>query len=241
MSRRSSVRPNAEHRSSRWKPLGQLDRDVLLMPRRIAFELPDAFEIELRDFAVRTRSNWTVMSARSTPPTTWATCSARSSAMAMHSSHAVRNSEIGRVAWSFGPNEHTTALKLADCVEVATGVARRSMTAIASRMCISGRLQWARVLDRVRQAGRETSSSEVPMRQPALSPGASRRARRKRWPRRCRRSRLLPQYVSRTRRALRRSLLPPPWQLPERRSGGADGQRLREHRRALPDRRFVPV
>ena len=37
----------------RWKEIGEIERDVLLLPRQIAFELPDHLEIDLADFAVR--------------------------------------------------------------------------------------------------------------------------------------------------------------------------------------------
>src|SRR5262249_55901342 len=36
-----------------WKEIGEAADDVLLLPKRIAFELPDGFSIDLREFAVR--------------------------------------------------------------------------------------------------------------------------------------------------------------------------------------------
>src|SRR5437588_3396306 len=36
-----------------WKEIRQLEQDVLLMPRHVAFELPDGFSIDLREFAIR--------------------------------------------------------------------------------------------------------------------------------------------------------------------------------------------
>src|SRR5262245_34203702 len=37
----------------KWKELGTLDRDVLLLPKTIAFELPTELRIDLREYAVR--------------------------------------------------------------------------------------------------------------------------------------------------------------------------------------------
>jgi hypothetical protein len=37
----------------RWKEIGESERDVMLLPRHIAFDLPEHFEIDLCEFAVR--------------------------------------------------------------------------------------------------------------------------------------------------------------------------------------------
>ena len=44
-------RPQRASRSSRWKEIGEIERDVLLLPRQIAFELPD--HLETRSSRVR--------------------------------------------------------------------------------------------------------------------------------------------------------------------------------------------
>ena len=115
------------------------------MPRRIAFELPDAFEIELADFAVRTAKQLDryerQIHASYYLGYMFGTFLGDGDAFIARS----RNSEIGRVAWSFGPNEHTTALKLADCVEVATGVRPTIKTDRITHVYLWS-LQWARVL-----------------------------------------------------------------------------------------------
>jgi IMP dehydrogenase len=128
-----------------WKRLENLDRDVLLLPRRIAFEVPDAFEIDLRDFA-RRKDRQLDRYEKDIEPSYYlgylfGTFLGDGDALLASS----RNSEIGRVSWSFGPEECATAQKLADCVEVATGV-RPSIKEGRVIHVYLWSLQWARLL-----------------------------------------------------------------------------------------------
>jgi IMP dehydrogenase/GMP reductase len=128
-----------------WKEVGELDRSTFLAPRRIAFELPDDFEIDLRDFATRKKKQLaryvTVIRSSYELGYLFGTFLGDGDSFIAPS----RNSEIGRVSWSFGPAENAIAEKLACCVESVTGVApsvRRGRT-IAVRLWS---LQWARLL-----------------------------------------------------------------------------------------------
>jgi IMP dehydrogenase len=138
-------KPTKTHVSKlKWKALEALDRDVLLLPRRIAFELPDAFEINIHDFAVRKGKQLDRYERRVAPSyylgyLFGAFLGDGDSFIAPN-----RNSEIGRVAWSFGPDEDATALKLADCVEVATGV-RPTIKKDRITHVYLWSLQWARL------------------------------------------------------------------------------------------------
>ena len=129
----------------RWKPLDSLDRDVLLLPRRIAFELPDTFDIDLADFAIRRQRQLDRYERRIEPSYylgyTFGAFLGDGDAFLARS----RNSQIGRVAWSFGPEEDATALKLADCVELATGV-RPTIKKDRIIHVYLWSLQWARLL-----------------------------------------------------------------------------------------------
>ena len=128
-----------------WKTLGELEQDVLLLPRNIAFELPDGFEIDLRDFAVRKEKQLARYRIKIGPSYflgyMFGTFLGDGDALIAPS----RNSEHGRVAWTFGPNEYETAQKLAECVEVATGVVPTIKQDRVTRVYLWS-LQWARVL-----------------------------------------------------------------------------------------------
>jgi inosine-5'-monophosphate dehydrogenase len=127
-----------------WKMLAELDRDVLSLPRNIAFELPDEFEIDLRDFAIRKERQLARYRTKIGPSYflgyVFGTFLGDGDALIARS----RNSEQGRVAWTFGPNEDETAFKLAECVEVATGVAPTIKKDRVIRVYLWS-LQWARL------------------------------------------------------------------------------------------------
>jgi inosine-5'-monophosphate dehydrogenase len=139
-------RPTKQKTSKvRWKTLADLAQDVLLLPRRIAFELPDDFEIDLRQFAVR-RDKQLARYRLTVRPTyflgyLFGTFLGDGDAMIASS----RNSELGRVAWAFGPEEDEIAQKLVECVEVATGVAPAVKKDRVIHVYLYS-LQWARLL-----------------------------------------------------------------------------------------------
>jgi IMP dehydrogenase/GMP reductase len=128
-----------------WKELGALEQDVLLLPRHIAFELPDSFEIDLREFAVR-KARQLARYRKIIGPSyflgyVFGTFLGDGDSVIASS----RNSEMGRVTWSFGPGEREVAEKLAECVEVATGVVPTIKEDRIIRVYLFS-LQWARIL-----------------------------------------------------------------------------------------------
>ena len=137
-----------------WKELGQLDRDVLLMPRHVHFELPERLELHLEDFAVRRdkqldRYERTVASSDDLGFLI---------GTFLGDGHAflnkVRNSDIGRVSWYFGAHEVELAERLCDVVERVTGVRPADGgTRAGCRHLHLYSLQWARLLA---QCGKKT-------------------------------------------------------------------------------------
>jgi IMP dehydrogenase/GMP reductase len=128
----------------RWKEIGDLDRDVLLMPKHIAFELPDALSIDLAQFAKR--------------PSRLARYRTKIGdsyelgylfGTFLGDGHSFLNtngrSEIGYVAWNLGPREHEIASKVAECVEVITGVSPSVKSGRTIAVYLFS-LQWARLL-----------------------------------------------------------------------------------------------
>jgi IMP dehydrogenase/GMP reductase len=127
----------------RWKPVGDAERDVFLLPRRIAFELPDALEIDMNEFAVRrVRGRQTVTDSYALGYVFGAF---------LGDGHAFVNSngtsEIGRVSWYFGPDEPEVCDKLAACVEAAADLrVTRDATATSTTTLHLYSLPWARLL-----------------------------------------------------------------------------------------------
>ncbi len=106
----------------RWKEIGESERDTMLLPRHIAFELPQGFEIDLREFAIRQEKQL----AR------YQTTIADSYELGyvfgafLGDGHAFiapsRNSISGRVSWYFAYHEQEIAAKLARCLKEVTGI-----------------------------------------------------------------------------------------------------------------------
>jgi IMP dehydrogenase/GMP reductase len=130
-----------------WKAIGELERDPLLLPRRIAFELPDELVIDLREYAIRKHKQLarykTEIRDSYALGYVFGTFLGDGDAFIAPS----RNSVIGRVAWNFGPNEHETADKLIDCLHVVSGVRTKidEKTQGTTRIYFYS-LQWARLL-----------------------------------------------------------------------------------------------
>ena len=127
-----------------WSQVGQLNASTFLLPRRIAFELPDELEIDLADFAVRRG-----------PLRRYKTPLRDSYALGyvfgtfLGDGHAFLNtngrSQVGRVSWYFGPSEHETAEKLVDCLHAVSGVRARITRGRVLTVHLYS-LQWARLL-----------------------------------------------------------------------------------------------
>jgi IMP dehydrogenase/GMP reductase len=128
-----------------WKQLGALAQDVLLLPRNIAFEVPDSFVIDLRDFAIRKEKQ--LARYRTTIEPSYYLGYVFGAFLGDGDAFIApsRNSVIGRVAWSFGPQEKDIAEKLAECVELVTGVAPSIKRDRVVRVRLWS-LQWARLL-----------------------------------------------------------------------------------------------
>jgi IMP dehydrogenase/GMP reductase len=119
---RALERPTRRGESKlRWKEVGESSGDAFLMPRRIAFDLPDHFALDLGEF---TKRDSTLARYRRTIEDSYFLGYMLGTFLG--DGHAFLNtngrSEIGRVSWAFGPNEEESAGKLAKCVEVVTGV-----------------------------------------------------------------------------------------------------------------------
>jgi len=127
-----------------WKEIGAAEEDVLLMPRHIAFELPDHLSFDLAEFARRPSR---LARYRTTIEDSYLLGYVFGAFLGDGDAFLNTNgrSEIGRVSWNFGPNEHEIAEKLAEAVEVVTGVA--PAVKHGSTICIRlFSLQWARLL-----------------------------------------------------------------------------------------------
>ena len=129
-----------------WKEIGATEGATLLLPRQIAFEIPDSLLIDLREFAVRKDKQLARYRVE------------------IHDSYALgyvfgaflgdgdallarsRNSGLGRIAWTFGSAEAETAEKLAEAVEVVTGVRPKIERQGSTIEVYLFSLQWARIL-----------------------------------------------------------------------------------------------
>jgi IMP dehydrogenase/GMP reductase len=129
-----------------WKEIGAAEGDALLLPRRIAFELPDELSIDLREFAVRKEKQ--LARYRTEIRDSYALGYAFGAFLGDGDAHIARsrNSEMGRVAWTFGSAEQAVANKLADAVECATGVRPTSGRRGNTIRVYLYSLQWARLL-----------------------------------------------------------------------------------------------
>ena len=127
-----------------WKEVGTLDRDVFLVPKQIAFELPDGLSIDLRDYARRERplDRYRIEINESYElGYLFGAFLGDGDALLRTNGRSV----VGRVAWHFGPTEQQTATKLADCVQAVTGVRPRIWSGRTTALYLFS-LQWARLL-----------------------------------------------------------------------------------------------
>ncbi len=126
-----------------WKEVGTLQQDVFLTPQQIAFELPDSISIDLREFARReSRLERYVVEIADSYELGYLFGTFLGDGDSFLNTNG--RSEIGRVAWNFGPQENATAAKLADCVEAVTGV-RPSIKPGRTTAVYLFSIQWARL------------------------------------------------------------------------------------------------
>ncbi|MGH3091887.1 MAG: IMP dehydrogenase, partial [Gaiellaceae bacterium] len=127
-----------------WRSIGEAERAVMLLPRRIAFELPDEFSIDLSEFALRpSKLRRYKTDIRDSYDVGYLFGAFLGDGDAFL--NRLRNSDIGRVGWSFGLNERATAEKLVRCVASVTGVTPRIDESKILRVYLFS-LQWARLL-----------------------------------------------------------------------------------------------
>ena len=130
----------------RWKEIGESERDIMLLPRHITFELPQHFEIDLRTFAIR----------RERQLARYQTTIADSYELGyifgtfLGDGHAFiapsRNSVQGRVSWYFAHHEQEIVEKLVRCLKLITGVDVKSTWREKVTTIELYSLQWARLL-----------------------------------------------------------------------------------------------
>jgi IMP dehydrogenase/GMP reductase len=133
-----------------WHTIGDVERADLLAPRHIAFALPDTFEIDIADFAVR-KNRRLARDHRTIRPSyelgfVFGTF--------LGDGHAFLNtngrSDIGRVSWYFGSHEDDLTDKFLDCAEAAVGVRPTVVPGKGTSAGITNihlySLQWARLL-----------------------------------------------------------------------------------------------
>ena len=101
-----------------WKAIGEVERDVLLLPRRIAFEIPDGFVIDLREFAIRRRRQLDryELDIRDSYELGYVFGTFLGDGV------STLHSDVGSVRWFFGLGETRTAEKLTKCLETVSGV-----------------------------------------------------------------------------------------------------------------------
>ncbi|MBU1112191.1 MAG: IMP dehydrogenase, partial [Nanoarchaeota archaeon] len=103
----------------KWKEVNSLEQDVLLLPRKINFDLKDSFEIVLKK---RNKGNWrtgynyeidTVLKPNYDLGYVFGTFLGDGSAHTAKS----KNSSIGSVRWYFGKHESKIVKKLTKCIQ----------------------------------------------------------------------------------------------------------------------------
>ncbi|WP_245576136.1 IMP dehydrogenase [Deinococcus murrayi] len=135
----------------RWKAVGEAEGDVFLMPRQLHFELPESFEIDLSDFAVRQaplqQRYQTKIRESYDLGYLFGTFLGDGHAFINHNGSETRvGSEIGRVSWYFSHEERDIADKLRAAAERVTGV-RPSLKVDGNLITVHlYSLPWARLL-----------------------------------------------------------------------------------------------
>src|SRR5262249_50815846 len=104
-----------------WKEVGALDREVMILPKRNAFEMPGELRIDLSEYAIRAaKLERYVTEVRESYDLGYLLGTFLGDGHAFL--NRVRNSDIGRVSWYFGKGEPEVTAKLVRAVEVVTGV-----------------------------------------------------------------------------------------------------------------------
>ena len=147
---RALARPTRAGASKlRWKEVGEDGHRAYLFPRRIAFELPETFEIDLAEFAVRTERQLDRYRTRIAPDYDLGFVLG----FFLGDGHAFiapsRNSETGRVSWAVDARDGALADRLCDAVEAVTGVRPAAVVGEGVIHVDLYSLQWARLCARM--------------------------------------------------------------------------------------------
>jgi IMP dehydrogenase/GMP reductase len=128
-----------------WRQIADADQATLLLPRRIAFALPDELVIDLHEFARRPSR---LARYRTEIHDSYELGYVFGTFLGDGDSFLNTNgrSEIGRVSWAFGEHELATAEKLNDCLEAVTGVRASIKEEQRTLKVYLFSLQWARLL-----------------------------------------------------------------------------------------------
>ena len=127
-----------------WQEVGDSRLDTLLVPRQIAFDLPDHFAVDLGGFAeLESRLARCRRSIEDSYTLGYMLGTFLGDGNAFP--NADGRSEIGTVSWTFGPEDEEIAAKLAECVEAVTGVEPRIAFGTTIEVHLFS-LQWARLL-----------------------------------------------------------------------------------------------
>lgn len=128
----------------KWKEVGTLDRDVMLLPKRIAFEMPIELRIDLREYAIcEAKLERYTTEVRESYDLGYLLGTFLGDGHAFL--NRVQNSDIGRVSWYFGKQEPEVTAKLVRTVEAVTGVAPKVVPGERDSVNLYS-LQWARLL-----------------------------------------------------------------------------------------------
>ena len=129
-----------------WREIGSAERAALLAPRKVDFELPDSFEIDLKAFAVRTNKQL----ARYQTLIKSGYDLGYLFGVFLGDGHAFiadsRNSELGRVSIYVGAGEPDVRQRVVDAIERVTGVAPAVVEGPSVHHIHLYSLQWARLL-----------------------------------------------------------------------------------------------
>jgi inosine-5'-monophosphate dehydrogenase len=129
-----------------WRAIGDADRAALLAPRHVRFELPESFEIDLRDFAHRKDKQFDryITTVRSGYDLGYFF------GIFLGDGHAFiapsRNSEVGRVSIYVGSAEPHVRDRVVQTIERVTGVLPSVVSSGSVDHVHLHSLQWARVM-----------------------------------------------------------------------------------------------
>jgi IMP dehydrogenase/GMP reductase len=129
-----------------WREVGACRRAAFVLPRRIAFELPASFTIDLREFAVRTEKQLARYRTEIAPDYDLGYVFGAFLGDGHAFLHPLGNSEIGRVSWYFAHDEEELADKLIGAVERVSGVRAKLVKGEKVLNVHLYSLQWARLL-----------------------------------------------------------------------------------------------